>query len=342
MSNNELQTLDLGDCCANLTDLDLSHNQLSEIDKKQVEKLKNLRVLLLAANNINKLEPDTFIDLTSLERLDLSNNTIELSKGFLVHPQLEELNLDFCNIEEIPVEAFVNISQIANLTLIGNPLDDNFDTSAFEPLHSLVKLEIPNVSKPTVYALCEKLAGIDTISLPDFNISCTILMSGEPFDESILVNDPIEQPLIVFITTTVKPSTIATTTSESTTTAFPATTDPTTVGPHLPDKFDESASNKTKIDTDTASIDIDNETIKLILVGESSTFFLWLVLRRRSVNHDFSASSAVSLAIRASIFDFIHTFTPQTMERSPRIREFGLRRWWHLKISWMPERTKLR
>lgn len=292
MSNNELLQLEEGafdDCCENLTVLDLSHNELTKVHQRNFEKLKNLEILHLSANKLTRLDDDTFADLTSLKRLDLSHNEVYLtgsmSKGFLIQQELEELNLDFCQIEEIPDGTFTNMSQLRNLTLFGNPLYSSLDTSAFEPLKNLLKLEIAAVSQPSIYALCEKLTGIDIISLDDYNISCTILGDDEPFDESIVPNDPVEQPLVVFLTTTVKPSTIATTTTSSiptTSSEFPAESTSTTAKPHLILTEDKSATNKTKIDTATSSIDIDIETIKFILVGESiASFHFWCLLRQK-------------------------------------------------------------
>lgn len=284
ISHNSLQNIDddaFDECCENVKVLDLSHNEISTLNRRHFEKLKNLEVILIDSNKIVELDADTFESLTNLKRVNLNRNSIELqgssSRGFLIQSSLEELNLDYCNIDEIPDGAFVNMTQLETLSLAGNPLDENLDTTAFEPLKSLLKLRIPNLSQSTTYQICDKLTAIDIINFDEFNVSCTVLSDDGAFDEAIILNDPVELPKVQSLSPPVtrKPTTTeapTTTTSVPSPTILPAANNETSTAGAKPqiETSDGGATNKTRIDTETASIDIDNETIKFILVGESS------------------------------------------------------------------------
>lgn len=280
LSHNSLKLIDedaFDDCCTNLKVLHLSHNEISTLNRRHFEKLKNLEVIFLDSNKITELAADTFQSLTKLRRLNLNRNSIVLQGSFLFQSSLEELNLDYCEIDEIPDRMFVNMTQLEILSLEGNPIDENLDTSAFESLTNLLKLRIPNLSPSTTYQICDKLTAIDTINFDTHNISCTVLSDDGSFDESIISNDPIELPKVQLLTphTTRKPTTTQAPTTASSSipsTILPAVNETSTnvVQPQIIETSDGDATNKTKINTETASIDIDNETIKFILVGESS------------------------------------------------------------------------
>lgn len=280
LSHNNFQLFDddaFDECCENIRVLDLSNNEISSLSQRHFERLNNLEVLYLSSNQFTTFNADTFIRLTKLRRLDLRRNPIELdgsmSKGFLVSSHLEELNLDYCNISEIPHGTFTNLSQLLNLTLAGNLFDDNIDTSAFEPLDKLIKLRINNLSKTSIYMLCEKLVGIDIITFDEYNISCTILSNDGPFEDSYISNDPVEEPKIDSVmsppATTRKVTVAITTTVSSVKPSIPVTTESSTALP-LPqviETSDEAYTNRTKLEPDTASMNIDNETMKFILIG---------------------------------------------------------------------------
>lgn len=282
MSHNELESLaddTFDDCCSDLKVLDLSHNQLSTLTKKHLEKLKSLETLYLGSNKLTSLAPDTFEALISLQRLDLRRNALYFDdpspNGLFIQHSLLELNLDYCGIEEFPEDAFKNMRQLKNLTLAGNPIDESLDTSAFEKLENLLKLRIPNLTESTIYSICKKLKGIDIINFDEFNVSCTILSDDEPFDEGLIGNDAVEEPKIGSV---LAPTTRKTTTSTSTTTTeapvenkeIPALSsssvnDTTSV---LKESSEEMNSNSTQVASGPVTVDIDNETVKFILVGE--------------------------------------------------------------------------
>jgi Leucine-rich repeat (LRR) protein len=283
MSRNSLKQLDddaFDECCENVKILYLSHNEISTLNRRHFEKLRNLEVIFLDSNVITELDANTFQTLKNLTRLNLNRNPIELqgssSRGFLIQSSLKELNLDDCKIDEIPDGMFVNMTQLEILSLAGNPLDENLDPSPFEPLTSLLKLRIPNLSQSTIYQICDKLTAIDIINFDEFNVSCTVLSDDAAFDEGIIFNDPIEPPKVQSLSPpiTKKPTTTEASTTASSSvplTTLPAFNETSTVDSKRQiETSDGDATNKTKIDTGKASIDIDNDTIKFILVGESN------------------------------------------------------------------------
>lgn len=281
LSHNNFQQFEddaFDECCENVRVLDLSNNEVSSLTQRHFERMNNLEVLLLSVNKLATLDADTFSHLTKLQRLDLSRNPVELqgsdSKGFLVSTSIKELNLDYCNITDIPGGTFTNLTQLLNLTLAGNLFDENIDTSAFKPLHNLIKLRINNLSKSSIYGLCNELTGIDTILFDEFNITCLVLSSDGAFDDSYVLNDPVEEPKIdSVISQPVTPTRkVAATTTASLVqpSPSPTVTESSTFlpQPQVIEISDEAYTNKTKLEPETASMNIDNDTMKFILIGE--------------------------------------------------------------------------
>lgn len=244
--------------------------------------MRVLEVLILASNKLTFLDPSTFELLINLKRLDLRGNFIELPEsesGFLVHRTLEVLNLDNCNLAKIPEASFIKMPQLNTITLSANSFSENIDVSAFESLKdTLITLRISNLSESTTYFLCEKLSGIDTIQFDGFNVSCVILSGDDSSFQDGVLTEPIEEPRIDSVIsppittrkTTKAPSKLTHSSTEFSK-EFAVTSTTSTGSPHLDvnETSNESSTNKTKIDTETASIDIENETIKYILIGES-------------------------------------------------------------------------
>lgn len=282
LSHNNFRQFDddaFDECCENVRELDLSSNEISSLTRRHFERMNNLEVLLLSVNKLVTLDADTFSHLTKLQRLDLSRNPVELqgsdSKGFLVSTNIEELNLDYCNITDIPDGTFTNLTQLLNLTLAGNLLDKDIDESSFKPLHNLIKLRITNLSESSTYRLCNVLTAIDTILFDEFNITCLVLSNDGAFEDSIVPNDPVEEPKIDSVIS--QPVTARKVTAAQTTTASlvqpspaPTVTESSTSlpQPQVIEISDEAYTNKTKLEPETASMNIDNDTMKFILIGE--------------------------------------------------------------------------
>lgn len=271
LSNNQLHLDDssFATCCGTLLELDLSNNGITKISQEIFKYLVNITSLILRNNNISDFDSDTFVNLTKLERLDLSKNPLILQKGFVSNSYLTTLNLDECGLNEIPEEAFSGIKQLVNLTLNGNNFDDNFDSSAFEDLTVLTKLEIKNMSRASISELCGKLTGIDAVNFEGFNFSCYIFMAEDNFEDAIVGNDPPnEQPLTRerTIKTTKAPSTASIVTTASSTTLSIKKNDTEKILTN--DQINQQTDVIATTETVDHSVDIDNQTLKYILIGE--------------------------------------------------------------------------
>lgn len=272
-----------------LQTLDLSGNELSNVTALNFHGLKVLEILLLSSNKLTTIDPQTFERLLSLKRLDLRRNSIILPEpqpGFLVQHSLEILNLDNCNLESIPEATFVNMPQLQNLTLSGNSFSVNIDVDAFDWAKDLTALRISNLSETTTYSLCEKLTTIDTIQFDGYYVSCVILSDDDnSFEDAVFKNLIEEQPRndseMSSPNTTRKPTKAPSKSTLSSAHVSQEFSTTSTGSPMLNETLYESATNKTKIDTETASIDIENETIKYILIGEFKATFRTLKLNRQ-------------------------------------------------------------
>ncbi|CRK87268.1 CLUMA_CG001070, isoform A [Clunio marinus] len=285
------------ECCRNVKVLDLSHNDISELQQRHFKNLNNLEVLLLGDNKISTLEPEVFQGLTKMKRLSLKNNPLELrrssSKGFLIQSSLEELNLDNCELKEIPDGTFNNMRQLRILTLAGNPLDEFLDLTAFEQLTNLIKLRIPNLTQATIYELCNKLIAIDVVNFDEFNITCLVLADDGAFEDSVITNDPVGEPKSASVlsyelpmavpkstlpTTTVTASTTSTSSPSQATNSDKKLSTSTTEAINVVEASNEIKINQTEPETTKAAIDIDNETIKYILIGIFTITLLGIII----------------------------------------------------------------
>ncbi|XP_070492929.1 toll-like receptor 3 isoform X2 [Chironomus tepperi] len=270
LSNNQLHLDEstFATCCGNLLELDLSNNGITKISQEIFKYLVNITSLILRNNDISDFDSDTFVNLTKLERLDLSKNPLILQKGFISNSYLTTLNLDECGLSEIPDEAFSGIKQLVNLTLKGNNFDENFDSSAFEDLTSLTKLEMKNISRSSISEMCGKLTGIDAVNFEGYNFSCFIYVTEDNFEDAIVGNDPpIEQPLTIErLTSTTKSPTAApiVTTTLSTTLSIDKSAHEVI---HTNDQANKQPDVIATTEIVDHSVDIDNQTLKYILIA---------------------------------------------------------------------------
>ena len=121
--------------------LDLQGNWL-EYNPRQFERFKDLRTLGLALNNFDRLGNDSFVGLSKLEELDLSNvfrhHTLSMSLYHLI-----DTSLSWNHITEIKHESFTGLSNLRRLDLRNNPIK-LVDSSAFSILSNLNDLNISN------------------------------------------------------------------------------------------------------------------------------------------------------------------------------------------------------
>ncbi|EDL37722.1 toll-like receptor 1 isoform X1 [Mus musculus] len=102
------------------TTLDLSQNNISELQTSDILSLSKLRVLIMSYNRLQYLNISVFKFNTELEYLDLSHNEL---KVILCHPtvSLKHLDLSFNAFDALPIcKEFGNMSQLQFLGLSGS------------------------------------------------------------------------------------------------------------------------------------------------------------------------------------------------------------------------------
>lgn len=124
LSNKQLQILPprLGEIVGNVSELSASSVGLLAINRNAFENLSELKVLNLSRNEISDVENETFIELVELVRLDLSYNSIGLIEilSFSGLNDLEELNLSKNQIMSLATGHFDSLMNLKILNLSFN------------------------------------------------------------------------------------------------------------------------------------------------------------------------------------------------------------------------------
>lgn len=128
-SNNNLTTLT---CCNNNAScfnpnlLDLSHNNLKELDRNIFNQLNSLQTLLLQYNKLEFLPPDIFRKLSHIQYLNLSFNKIKIipSRLFNTQRMLNVLDLSNNQISKFDGSNFINMYNLRVIYIHNNSLKD--------------------------------------------------------------------------------------------------------------------------------------------------------------------------------------------------------------------------
>ncbi|XP_053994557.1 leucine-rich repeat neuronal protein 3-like [Hylaeus volcanicus] len=120
----------------NLTELDLSHNELTseslnpkafegKFSLEAYEPLENLTILTVAYNKIHSFHQDLFEHMSNLRVLNMSHNLfaqIDYRTSLAISSirQLEELDLSYCDLKQIPETLFHTTRYLKKLNLSGN------------------------------------------------------------------------------------------------------------------------------------------------------------------------------------------------------------------------------
>ncbi|ETN75414.1 leucine Rich repeat-containing domain protein [Necator americanus] len=127
--------------------LDLSYNQLDEIEPKTFEKLPGLERLYLQNNKLKKLPLHASQRMQNLRQLNLDNNEIkELPDHLLTStPHLEHLSIAGNQIHSINDRVFhsSNSKTLKSLNLAGNQIS-NISSRAFQHMDNLQVLKLNN------------------------------------------------------------------------------------------------------------------------------------------------------------------------------------------------------
>lgn len=174
LTSRSLSVLDLSFCkitflphdaftaTPNIIKLNINNNYITEFEKHAFRGLRNLEVLSSGNNLIRHLDSNLFLDLDELKYVDFSNNSISTlapslfennrkmrylflknnslsvlhSRPILISDSLSHLDISFCNITNIPTEAFIRLTNLTSLRMNGNQLSA-LDAKTMQPLKKL-------------------------------------------------------------------------------------------------------------------------------------------------------------------------------------------------------------
>lgn len=114
----------------------LAENEMKSISSKLFLNFTQLRELDLRGNIISKL-PDAFLEMEHLTSINLAYNRFSIFPDKLTEiATLERINLEGNSITEIPVEKLSNMPAMKWLNVKSNPLDSNTQ-SALQSLNNV-------------------------------------------------------------------------------------------------------------------------------------------------------------------------------------------------------------
>ncbi|XP_067387721.1 leucine-rich repeat-containing G-protein coupled receptor 6 [Emydura macquarii macquarii] len=128
-----------------LEELRLSGNQLSQLPGEAFSGLYSLKILMLQNNQLIRIPAEALRDLPNLQSLRLDANLISVvpEKSFEGLPSLRHLWLDDNALTEIPVQALNNLPALQAMTLALNQIW-HIPDYAFQNLSSLIVLHLHN------------------------------------------------------------------------------------------------------------------------------------------------------------------------------------------------------
>lgn len=125
-----------------LHSLDLSENQLEEIDSTFFSALPALRALDLKLNGLTRIDPRIWSQMPRLELLDLSRNSLDVLDERICQqlPNLERMNVSSNQLSRIGLRAF-RCPNLRTLDVSHNTLTD-FSDDAFDQRNSIQFLDL--------------------------------------------------------------------------------------------------------------------------------------------------------------------------------------------------------
>ena len=129
----------------NIQELNLSHNQLTELPENIFNNLNQLQILWLSGNQLTQLPENIFNNLNQLQILWLNGNQLtQLPENiFQKLIQLQTLWLSGNKLTQLPENIFNNLNQLEELSLSHNQLIQ-LPTNIFNNLNQLTELHLSN------------------------------------------------------------------------------------------------------------------------------------------------------------------------------------------------------
>ncbi|XP_050587579.1 lutropin-choriogonadotropic hormone receptor isoform X2 [Bombus affinis] len=135
----------------NLTKLDLTSNNITDIPARAFHRIFNLEVLLLRRNHLHTIADDAFTNLTSLRVLELDDNYLtKIPTAIVKLSGLEDLSLSNNRIETLEEHVFQRVTNLLSLDLRGNPIKE-IHGNTFRNLRKLRKLILSNLKELRIF-----------------------------------------------------------------------------------------------------------------------------------------------------------------------------------------------
>ncbi|XP_033326265.1 G-protein coupled receptor rickets isoform X2 [Megalopta genalis] len=145
------QPLDPVVSLVNITKLDLTNNNITDIPVRAFHRISNIEVLLLRRNRLQTIADDAFTNLTSLRVLELDDNYLTKIPTAIVNLSgLEDLSLSNNKIEALDGPVFRRLANLLSLDLRGNPIKE-IHGDAFRDLRKLRKLILSNLKELRIF-----------------------------------------------------------------------------------------------------------------------------------------------------------------------------------------------
>lgn len=124
LDGNKLQNVAFGEKPLLVFSLDLSRNQISNIQVKDMEALQKMKETLnLSSNGLNSLENASFKNFNSLKFLDLSNNNLRsLNHSLEGLKGVQILWISSSSLENLSADEFLGLERIKSINLRNNSL----------------------------------------------------------------------------------------------------------------------------------------------------------------------------------------------------------------------------
>ncbi|CAL7952107.1 unnamed protein product [Xylocopa violacea] len=170
----------------NLTKLDLTNNNITDIPVRAFHRVSTLEVLLLRRNHLHTIADDAFTNLTSLRVLELDDNYLtNIPTAIVKLSGLEDLSLSNNRIETLEEHAFQRVTNLLSLDLRGNPIKE-IHRNTFQNLRKLRKLILSNLKELRIFPNLNGMISLEVLRLDraqvasvptDLCLRCTKLKS---------------------------------------------------------------------------------------------------------------------------------------------------------------------